>query len=84
VARRALDTGNAVGQESSSEVLGRCDHRRHGSYISGGKVEGKTLEVALDCREARLFFGDKKQRSLKLKPLRSVRRGKGVRGESKP
>ena len=52
VIRRALYAGYAEGQESSSEALERCDHRRHGSYFLSGKVEGKTLKVALKCREA--------------------------------
>jgi hypothetical protein len=50
-------------------VLERCDHCRHGSYFLSGKVEGKTLKVALKCRETGLIFGDKSQRSLKLKTL---------------
>jgi hypothetical protein len=50
----------------------------------GGKVEGKTLEVASKCREMYLFFGDKRRGTLELKTLRSGQYGKGVRGESKP
>jgi hypothetical protein len=69
--RRVLYTGYAEGQRSSSEALEEYGHRRHGSYSLGGKVEGKTLKVALKCRETRLFLGDKRQRSLKLKTLGS-------------
>jgi hypothetical protein len=50
----------------------------------GGKVEGKTLEVASKCREVNLFLGDKRRGTLELKTLRSGRYGKGERGESKP
>lgn len=76
-----LEAGNAEGQESSSEALERCGHCRHGPYFLGGKVEGKTLKVASKCRETELFFGDKRQRSLKLKTLRScgMERAEGER-----
>jgi hypothetical protein len=71
VQRRALYAEYAEGQKSSSEALERCGHRRHEPYFLSGKVEGKTLKVALKCRETKLFLGDKRQRSLKPKTLRS-------------